>query len=364
MLAAALLVPAGATHAAALPAADPTDHADVAATVSDPVVTGLVTPLGLAVGRDGTYYVAETFAGRLTAVDRRGTRRTLATVPDGQSVAGVDALGRGTVSYTVTGGDAEGPVGEARRVLPSGQDRLLGDTARVELEDNPDEVVEYGFPSVPGDCAAQFPDEFPAVQPGDINPNAYALAILPDGTRVVADAGGNTLLRVTPGGRVSVLAVLPPVEVTVSADLAAALELPACTAGSTWRLQPVPTDVELGPDGWLLVSTLSGGPEDPALAALVGGGTGAVVAVHPETGAVRPVASGFLGAVDLAVAPDGTVYVAELFADRVSQVVAGGPQPIAAVPAPGAIEWARGALHVTTNVFPPGPGGQIVVVTP
>jgi DNA-binding beta-propeller fold protein YncE len=66
-----------------------------AATVSPPLATGLVGPLGLAVGSGGTVYVAQSFAGTLTAIDKNGTR-TVAQ-EDGAGIAGVDARGAGTL---------------------------------------------------------------------------------------------------------------------------------------------------------------------------------------------------------------------------------------------------------------------------
>jgi hypothetical protein len=73
--------------------------------------------------------------------------------------------------------------------------------------------------------------------------------------------------------------------------------LAACV-GATFTGEPVPTDVERGPDGSLYVSSLPGFPEAP--------GTGAVFRVDPRTGDVEKLYDGFSGAVDLAVDADGT----------------------------------------------------------
>ena len=118
----------------------------------------------------------------------------------------------------------------------------------------------------------------------------------------------------------------------------------------------MPTDVELGPDGLLYVSLLPGGPEDPSL-----GARGAVYTVDPSTGAVAFVAGGFLGATNIAVAPDGTVYVAELFGNQISRVVGTGGQPVVELPMPAAIEWADGKLYATVDVFG---NGSVVTITP
>ena len=81
----------------------------------------------------------------------------------------------------------------------------------------------------------------------------------------------------------------------------------------------MPTDVELGPDGWLYVSSLPGGPEDGRASAP----TGRVYKVNPKTGKVKLVAGGFISTVDVAVANNGDVYVAELFTGRIMRIKAG-----------------------------------------
>ena len=73
----------------------------------------------------------------------------------------------------------------------------------------------------------------------------------------------------------------------------------------------MPTDVELGPDGWLYVSSLPGGPEDGSL-----GAQGRVYKVNPETGEVG-CRQGIGQRGQPAVAGDGDVYVAELFAGAI-----------------------------------------------
>ena len=108
------------------------------------------------------------------------------------------------------------------------------------------------------------------------------------------------------------------------------------------RPEPVPTDVELGNDGWLYVTTLPGGPEDPSL-----GARGAVYRVNPTTGEVQLYASGFAGATGLAVAPNGTVFVAELFGNQVSVITKRGEvSTFADLPSPAGIEWQSGRLRL------------------
>lgn len=327
-----------------------------AAAASAPIVSGLAGPLQLAVGSDGTVYVSQSFAGKLTAVGKKGTTDLVST-PEAD-VAGVAADGRGTVTFTTTVFSETGPVAQVKRVLPNGQVSVLADVGTYEATVNPDQINTYGFQGLTSECAAQVPPEVPGAQPytGVLDSHPYSVAILPDGSRVVGDAGGNDILRVAPNGTISTVAVLPPAPTVVTAEAAAGIGLPECTVGHTYNFEPVPTDVELGPDGLLYVSSLPGGPEDASL-----GARGAVFSIDLATGAVKKVAGGFLGATNLAVAPNGTIYVAEMFGNRISTVAGGGPKPFADVPVPAALEWANGKLYATVDVFG---NGSVVTFTP
>jgi len=242
---------------------------------------------------------------------------------------------------------------------PSGGGRhTLANTLAFEASNNPDAGNSYGFQGLTPDCAAEVPEEVGGGFPytGIIDSHPYAVALLPDGSRVIADAGGNDLVRVAANGSMSVLAVLPPQPVEVTPEFAAGFGLPDCTIGKSFNFEPVPTDVELGPDGLLYVSLLPGGPEDASL-----GARGSVYTVDPTTGEVAFVAGGFVTATNVAVAPDGTVYVAELFGNRISKVVGTGGELVVALSTPAAIEWANGMLYATVNVFD---NGSVVTITP
>lgn len=327
-----------------------------AAPASPPLATGLVGPLGLAVGSNGTVYVAQSFAGTLTAIDKKGAR-TVAQ-EDGAGIGGVDARGAGTLVYTTRVGNEDGPdhvatAASLKRVLPNGRTRTLADVLDYEEQQNPDKVNSYGFEDLASDCKSTLPPFDPGEGDpynGMIDANPYSVLTVPGGW-VIADAGGNDLLRVSPNGQIRTLAVLPAQPVVITDAMAAEFELDDCVVGATYNAEPVPTDVEMGPDGMLYVSLLAGGFAP-----------GAVYRVDPRTGAATLLARGFAGATGLAVAPDGTVYVAELFGGQISKIVAGTPQQVAEVPFPAALEWAKGKLYATIDVF--GDDGKVVTITP
>ena len=357
--AATAVVGAAALVAMSLPNASAADHV---------VADDVVTPLGFAFGDDGTLYVAEAFAGKLTAF-RAGKRTTIVQGQPNSGTAGVDATGRGKVIYTQTlppevGGS---PDTTLNRVLPNGQTRTLTSMLAYEAENNPDAGNTYGVLDPSPACAAQAEAAAEFIgdisYPGEVDSNPYAVALDSDGSTVVADAAGNDLVRVSANGRtVSTIAVLPPIPQTLTAEALAGIpaDLSDCV-GETFQSNPVPTDVEIGPDGHYYVSALPGFPEAP--------GTGKVFRVDPATGDVTEVAGGFTGTVDIAVADDGTIYVAELFAFQVSKVLPGDdtasestfvPCPTAAEIGPnGNLYVAEGGGLCTGDDSP----GRIVQVT-
>jgi hypothetical protein len=330
--------------------------------ISEPLAEGLIAPLGLAVDdSDGIVYVTQSFAepSVLSAIVE-GDLVTAGESPvAGASVSGVSALD-GEVVFTV--GNPEEAVGQLRRV--TGPDsELIFDTAAFEAAENPDQVNTYGFRDLTPECADEvgiaFGDPNAGLPyTGLVDSNPYGVASLPDGTWVIADAGANDLVRVNESGVVLDVVVLPPVPLVVPSGTPG---VPECVWGSTYDWEPVPTDVELGPDGLLYVTGLPGGPEDPSF-----GARGVVFSVDPETGAVDVVASGFAGATGLAVTPDGSIYVAELFGGRISVVVDGAPVPYVTVEGPAAVEYSNGVLFATIRALPGEegpPNGAVVTVT-
>lgn len=334
--------------------------------ISDPLATGLLSPLGLAVDDRGNVFVAQAFAGGISKISRGGAVSDFTSVPGG-STAGL-ALGRwGSLAFTsVVGNPMEGSaVTSLQKVGPGGgASEKLADLSAYEASANPDQINSYGFQDLDAACAAQLPADIGGVPisgspfRGPVDSNPYAVADLGRYGWAVADAGGNDIVRVSRSGKVSTLAVLPPIPHKLTAGEASAMGLPSCVAGATFNFDPVPTDVEVGPGG-LYVSSLPGGPEDASL-----GARGNVFRVNPFNGRVKLLATGFAGAVDLAVSPDGDIYVAELFGNKISKVKRGGAAKVVDLPGPAALEWARGKLYATSTTNLGAPVGQVVTIRP
>ncbi|WP_454042561.1 ScyD/ScyE family protein [Cellulosimicrobium sp. Marseille-Q8652] len=335
-------------------------------TVKD-VTGGLVGPLSLAVGPKGLTYVSQDFAGALTSVARDGTATTIHTAEPGYEVGGV-SYGDRRVVFTETF-YGENPTSLAATVKtlrtdrsgrPVGSPTVLADIHAFETANNPDGGTSYGLLETDPACVAQVPPEpVPAVYTGVVDAHPYATTSFL-GTTYVADAGANAIFAVDRRG-VRTVGVLPAQPYVITEALAAEVGWPACTVGETYWFESVPTDVEVGPWGQLYVSVLPGGPEDPSL-----GGRGVVYRMDPWRGAVRQVATGFVGATDLAVTEKGTVYVAEMFGGKISVVERGGLRTLVEVPLPGAVEWTGKGLVATTNVLPGEgvpPDGRVTTVT-
>ena len=191
---------------------------------------------------------------------------------------------------------------------------------------------------------------------GKVDSHPYATARTHSGSILVADAGGNDLLRVSKSGAISTVAVFPGQPKKVTQALHTSLGLPKCTVGHKYYFEAVPTDVEVrGHKAY--VTTLPGGPENPSL-----GARGKVYRVNLLNGNVKLLAKHFLGATGVAVSPSGKVYVAELFGNRISTISHHKRQTVLSVPSPAAIEWHHGKLFATSNATTPP--GSIISFTP
>jgi hypothetical protein len=240
---------------------------------------------------EGEGMVCAGATGAVTKVSHGGQRRILSGLPSVASAGtGAEATGPQDVAlrrfggaYVVVGLGADparrpevGPLGaglgKLYKLTRYGRLRTVADVAAYEAAANPD-----------------------AGQPGaevDSNPNS----VTPDrGRPVVADAGGNDLLRVGRRGRISTLAVFP------YRFVAAPPGIPGLPPEVP--MQPVPTSVVVGPAGAYYVSELTGFPFPVGAARIY-----RVVPGSPP----QVFAAGFTNVTDLAFGPHGSLYVVEI----------------------------------------------------
>ena len=300
------------------------------------ISSGPVAPFQVARHR-GSVYFSDGFAGTVTKITRRG-ERVVARVKG--EIAGVEFAPRGNTMAFTAGTQRSNTL----RIRRPGHRTVVGHLKSYESRVNPDAGQTYGVVAGGNDCANEFFAQIsggPATYQGIVDSHPYQVASLPRGAWAVADAAGNSILKVNRRGRVSTLALLPPQPMTFTQEQADALGAPDCIVGVTYAFEPVPTDVERGPKGSLWVSTLPGGPEDPSL-----GARGSIYRISRH-GDVRRVATGFLGATNLAVTPRGVAYVAELFGGQITRVARNGARRQAvAVKNPLAVEATRSHLYV------------------
>ncbi|GAA3633686.1 ScyD/ScyE family protein [Microlunatus ginsengisoli] len=320
----------------------------------------LAAPFNLALNH-GNVYVADGGLNLVGKLKRDGSIKTIAADQPGASGVATSKDGRYLAfTSTVTNEDTFENTASGLNIWGPKGKRVHVDTLAYETAKNPDKINHYGINN-PSQCvidaftAAGFPYDYT----GQIDSHAYSVTSF--GSKwIVADAGANTLWKIDNKGNIRTLAVLPPQPTKITADMAKALGFPDCVAGVTYNFEPVPTDVEVGKDGYLYVTTLPGGPETPVL-----GARGKLWKVNPYSGNAWVIASGFLGATNLAIGKHGEFYVSEFFGGDIAVVKHGKKSTYLTLPGVVAVETSKsGELWAATlgNEDPPAPGTIVKIV--
>ncbi len=171
--------------------------------------------------------------------------------------------------------------------------------------------------------------------PTEVDSNPFSVADLGGGEAVVADAGGNTLLKVNKHGKVKLIAVLPD-ELVSTANAKAVVEgvltnvfeepvscdaLPdgvppeaveVCELPDMIPAEPVATSVAVGPDGAFYVGELKGFPAPTGMSKVWRIASHARNADCSRSPLCSVAYDGFTSITNLAFGGDGTLYVAEM----------------------------------------------------
>jgi hypothetical protein len=332
------------------------------------VMSGLVTPRGLAFGPDGGLYVAEAgsggngpsvvlgngstaFLGATSGLSRLlgGVQtRVLNDLPSVATAAGLDAGGLQDIAFDGTG--------QAYGLFSFGSDAMqrdtnlgaagasLGTIARLPLG------PVASFQQIADVAAHEFASN-PAG--GSIDSNPFGFALAPGGGFLIADAGANDFVQATSAGVVSTLAVLP------------AQPNPLPFGPPVY--QSVPTAIEIGPDGAYYVGQLTGFPF-PA-------GAANVYRFDPLTSAVTVAHAGFTNIIDLTFDAEGNLFVLQVSSNGLASPMGPGSGLLLKIDAltgvrttiastglvfPGAVTVGPdGALYVTNHSNVPS-GGQVL----
>jgi hypothetical protein len=350
----ACITVSAAAIASAGPAAASTESPDYQV-----LAGGLVSPLHVAAGTGKAVLVSQDFAGKLTRINREGAAEDLDTgTPKGWEVAGSDTRGSTTYFLESVGagqGDPAGLHGYLKSIDSKGHVDTIANFADYERRHNPDGDQRYGFgDDVSAQCMANWPNFPPATYKGIVDSHPYALAVR-DNTAYVADAGMNAVLKVNlKNGDIDTVAVLPPRPAVIPAGLRIptdmqgnTAEVPACVVGHEYAFEPVPTDVAIGPDGMLYVTSLPGGPEGPEL-----GARGAIFKVNPWNGDTDVWADDILSPTGLAVAGNGDVYAASLFGGEILKFTCDGDRStFLKVNMPADVDIKGNNLYATIDVL-------------
>jgi hypothetical protein len=273
--------------------------------VIEEVMSGLVTPRGLAFGPDGGLYVAEAgsggdgpgivlgsgneaFLGATSGLSRLlgGVQeRVLDGLPSVATAAGLEANGLADIAFDANGqayglfglganpalrnsnlGDAGAPLGTIVRMTLDGTGTLtpIADVSDYELANNPDGTT--------------------------VDSNPFDLTLTDQGDFLIADAGGNNFLQATVAGVVTSLRSLP------ARPNPGPIGPPVFSA--------VPTAISVGPDGAYYIGQLTGFPFPPGLAN--------VYRFDPATDELTEAYTGFTNIMDLAFDADGNLLVLQL----------------------------------------------------
>jgi sugar lactone lactonase YvrE len=267
---------------------------------------GFVNPAHVSFGPHGTLFVADMATGSVTRIMLRTGAQKVVGTGLGLS-AGVDVDGAGRIFATSVLGDPETEAAPARlvRIGQHGHITVKADLLAWELKHNPD-----------GQSQAV-----------DSLSNPYGVLALPHRV-IVADAGANDLIEVRSDGRLRTLTVFPNFTDGECATR------PENTPG-TFGCDAVPTDVEMGPDGYLYVSGLGAFAQ------------GHIYKVNARTGKIVRTWGGLPPLTGLAIGRDGTIYAASFVSDTVLRI-RHGDVDVATVPAPTDIELGHGMIVVAS----------------
>lgn len=232
----------------------------------------------------------------------RGKVRQIMEIPaiPGAPINGVETIGRR--SYFVTSGGLDLATGAGVWHVSAGRARLIGDIEAFETKNDPDATEGPKWKDL--QCEEDPSQGFTAGPQS----NPYHLKAVSGSEVLVADAAGNSLLSVKKNGKIDWVAVFtPPVD---EQDNYRFLRPAIGNPEIDCFVQPVPTSVDIGPDGATYVGELTGSPAVPGWSRIWRIEKGAKNVTCPSEDC-QVVVDGLTSVIDLEFGPDGMLYVVE-----------------------------------------------------
>jgi hypothetical protein len=232
---------------------------------------------------------------------RKGDVQDVVEIP---SIPGSPANGlaiTGRRSFFATSGGLDLAAGAGVWHVSGGKARLIGDIEAFETDNDPDASAG---PQWKDPACEEEPEGFSAGPQS----NPYHLKALSGSTVLVADAAGNTLLSAKKNGDVGLVAVLtPPTDESGNYRF---LKTAENDPSIDCYVQPVPTSVDVGPEGHYFVGELTGAPATPGWSRIwrIKKGTHNVTCPSDDCEVAM---DGLTSVIDLEFGPDGYLYVVE-----------------------------------------------------
>lgn len=260
-------------------------------------------------------------------VIKNGEISMMTKIDAATNIQGIAAIGTGTAFVSTAGTDLA-QNGELYRAT-YGRSKMIADLAAFERENDPDAFG--GIQWKDQQCEAI--DGFSA---GPQN-NPYHVAALSGNTALVADAAGNSILSATTTGSIDWKAVLTP-PLNSDGEFKVRFNSAGAEGEILCYVQPVPTSVAVGPDGYVYVGELTGALSETDGVFPIGlsrvwklpaSSTNVTCSAKDPYGECELLIDGLTSIIDIEIGPNGLLYVVEFdesswFAAFIPALASGG----------------------------------------
>lgn len=237
---------------------------------------------------------------------KNGKVSTMFAFETATAIQGIAPIGAGN-TFVVTGGADLAEHGELYRVS-NGNIRMVADLGAFEFANDPDATAGIQWKN-------QLCEAIDGFSAGPQN-NPFSVVALNGGETLVADAAGNTVLSASTSGEIDWMAIFTP-PLDENGDFLVRWTTEDDGETIPCYVQPVPTSIAVGPDGYIYVGELTGAlaDEDGLPIGLsrvwkIPADANNVVCTE-DSGACNLLIDGLTSVIDLAIGPDGLLYVVE-----------------------------------------------------